>query len=297
MIGIVMLNYNEWDLTIDSILSIRKHCKYSYKVYLIDNCSAVKMTDSFRKFIADSDDCELIFNKKNSGYAAGNNLGIKRALDDNVDYILITNNDVIFKDNSIEELANFLSNNPEYGIAGPKVYLPNGDIQEINMGCKMTMLGKYLYLLRKTPLWRLSKHFVRKFHVEDKDLSMPFDIFAVSGCCFMMSLNATRKLYPLDENTFLFEEENIIGTCMEKNNLKTVYDINSQIIHLGGASTQGMSEFAYGCFINSEQYYCKAYLQAGIVQRGPLLLIRLVTYCNKYGLSKGIKFLKTKYNV
>ena len=286
-----MLNYNGWDLTIECITSIRANCNYPYRIYIVDNCSTVEMTENFKSFISDSTDCELIFNKKNLGYSCGNNVGIKRAICDKAKFILITNNDVVFKENSIEELAKFLEKNAEYGIVGPKVYLPNGEIQEINMGCKMTMGGKYLYLLRKTPLRGVSKSFVRKFHAEDKDLSVPFDVYAVSGCCFMMSSTAAKKLYPLDENTFLFEEENIIGAKMEKMGLKTSYDVNSEIVHLGGASTKGMSEFAYGCFIKSEQYYCKAYLQANIIQRTPLFLFRLVYYFRHYGFHNGKKFV------
>ena len=278
-----MLNYNGWDMTIECIESIREHCKYPFRIYIVDNCSTVGMPENFKSFIANSNDCELLVNKKNLGYSCGNNVGIKRALDDNVDYVLITNNDIIFKKNSIEELTNFLNKNSEYGIVGPKVYLPNGKMQEINMGCKMTIGGKYLYLLRKTPLRIVSQKFVNKFHAADRDFSAPFDVYAVSGCCFMMSSDAAKKLYPLDENTFLFEEENIIGAKMEKLGLKTSYDVNSQIVHLGGASTQGLSEFAYGCFIKSEQYYCKTYLGANIIQRFPLLIFRILYYCQAYG--------------
>ncbi len=283
MIGIVILNYNEWDMTIKCINSIRKNCNLLYKVYVVDNNSPVRITKRIEKFFQSSKDVELIMNKFNKGYSAGNNVGIKKALDDLCDYVLISNNDVIFKRNSIENLYLFLKNHKEYGIVGPKVFLENGKFQEINMGCKMTMKGKYLYLLRKTPVKKISKSFVEKFNLNNINLDHSFDVYAVSGCCFMMSRFATKKLFPFDENTFLYEEENIIGMKMEKLKLKTCYCVDSEIIHLGGASTEKMSEFSYKCFIQSEQYYCKNYLNASILQRFPLLFIRCCIYIKSYG--------------
>lgn len=294
MIGIVILNYNGWDMTIDCIKSIRKSCQYPYKIYIVDNASPIKMTEKFKTFMDQSVDCELILHLVNKGYSAGNNVGIKRALDDKCDYILISNNDVIFKENSIEELSDYLDEHKAYGIAGPKVYCPNGEIQEINMACKMTMSGKYKYILRKTPLRAITRSFVEEFHADKQDLKTPFDVYAVCGCCFMMTRRAAEGLYPMDENTFLYEEENIIGIRMEKLNLKTIYDTNSEVIHLGGASTQKISAFAYGCFVQSEQYYCKEYLKANIFQRFPLYVFRILKYIKLYGFKDLKRNLKRK---
>lgn len=294
MIGIIILNYNGWGLTIKCIESIRTTCKKNYRIYIVDNASTTEMTKTFKEFIDESDDIELLINKINKGYSAGNNVGIKRALEDNCNYFLITNNDVIFKDESIDELCNFLDNNSEYGIVGPKVFLPNGKIQEINMGCKLTLAGKYLYILRKTPLKFLSTKFVKKFHAVDQNLKEPFDVFAVSGCCFMLSSNAMKILYPMDENTFLYEEENIIGVKLEKAGLKTKYDTNSEIIHIGGESTKHLSAFAYKCFIESEVYYCRTYLDASIVQLIPLIAFRIIKYIFNYGFFNFKSLLKNR---
>lgn len=108
MIGIVILNFNGWDMTMNCIESIRKSCKISYKIYIVDNASTIQMTKKFKLLIDNSYDCELLINQKNRGYSAGNNVGIKRALEDNCEYILISNNDVIFKNESIENLCSYL---------------------------------------------------------------------------------------------------------------------------------------------------------------------------------------------
>ena len=62
---------------------------------------------------------KLIRNKKNLGYAGGNNIGIKYLLKkENCDYILILNDDTIVNKNIINELLKSLNNNAHNGIAG-----------------------------------------------------------------------------------------------------------------------------------------------------------------------------------
>lgn len=292
-----MLNYNSWDMTIDCINSLRANCMIPYKVYIVDNASIKHMTDKFMVFISKAKDCELLKNDSNKGYSAGNNVGIKKALEEGCEYILISNNDVIFRKNSIEKLCEYLNNHCEYGIAGPKIYLQSGDIQEINMGCKMTLAGKYKYILRKTPFKGLTTQFVNKFHATSQDLSRPFDVYAVSGCCFMMSRYAAEQLFPMDENTFLYEEENIIGCRMEKLGLKTVYDSESEIIHLGGASTQGESALSYSWLVESEIYYCLHYLKALRIQIIPLFIIRTANYIIKYRVYHLNIYLRKSFSI
>ena len=282
MIGIVMLNYNNWQLSIDCIHNIRHHIDTEYNIYLVDNHSSEKMPDVMYRLIKDGKDLVFLKSEINRGYAAGNNIGIQRAIADGCSEILITNNDVIYNDSSISNMKHYLSNNVDVGIVGPKIYLPNGELQEINMVSKMTVAGKYFYLLRKTPFRELSKNFVNRFHGKGTDKNSPFIVYAVSGCCFMVSERAFKYVFPLDEGTFLYEEENIIGARMEKSGLKTVYCTDSVITHIGGGSTNGFSEFAYNCFMESEKYYLKEYCHASIFQYLPLYFLRKLYGYYKY---------------
>ena len=78
MIGIILLNYNEWDLTVDCVDSIRNTTNTEYRIYIIDNGSATKTTDRFQEMIRKGKDIELIRSDVNLGYAGGNNIGISR---------------------------------------------------------------------------------------------------------------------------------------------------------------------------------------------------------------------------
>lgn len=278
MIGIIILNYNNWDETLKCINSILKTTlKVDYRIYLVDNASSIEMPECFYN-ILDNKTITFLKSEKNQGYSAGNNIGIKKALEDNCEKILISNNDVYYNENSILELSRFLDLNRDVGIVGPKIYLMDGSIQEINMGVKMGIREKYKYLIRKTPLKFLIKDFLMKFNAINNDLEEPFNVYAVSGCCFMMTKECAMDITPLDENCFLYEEENIIGCKMEKSGYLTVYNPNSNIIHAHGQATKGMGAFSYTCFVESELYYCKFYLNVPNLKVFPLYIIRTCKY-------------------
>ncbi len=278
MVGIVILNYNTWNQTIRCIESILKQrIKAPYTIYLVDNASEKKMPEKCRTLI-EQNSVELIRARKNKGYAAGNNLGIRKALVHGCDAFLISNNDVVFEENMIDSLYLYLQEHSGAGIVGPKVLMPNGKMQETNLGCKMTLKGKYLYLLRKTPFRRKSMKFVSQFRIKEEELKGTKKVFGVSGCCFMISKAAVEKIGLLDENTFLFEEENILGCQMEQNGYDVYLLPEVSVVHKHGQTTKYRKAFSFLCLVESEIYYCRKYLKEPIVKILPLYLIRLCEY-------------------
>jgi GT2 family glycosyltransferase len=68
----------------------------------------------------------LIENKENLGFAEGNNVGIRFALKNAADFILILNNDTLVDKNLIEKLLEIAKKDPKAGILGPKIYFAPG---------------------------------------------------------------------------------------------------------------------------------------------------------------------------
>ncbi len=68
----------------------------------------------------------LIKNDKNVGFAEGNNIGIKYALNNlNPDYILLLNNDTVVDKGFLVEMLKVSESDNEIGIVGPKIYFYN----------------------------------------------------------------------------------------------------------------------------------------------------------------------------
>lgn len=280
MIGIVILNYNSWSDSAECISSILDgETKTEYRIYLVDNASPEQPEPEQIRFLEKSDVC-LIQNKENKGYSAGNNVGIKAALDDGCSAVLISNSDVRYEKGSIAKMEAFLMEHPEAGIVGPKIILGNGQIQKECMMFKTGSKEKYLLRTRLHILFpRYNSRYWGREHDYEKEI---FQVYAVMGCCFMMSRNCALDVTPLDENTFLYEEELILGIQMEKSGWKTFYYPESVIHHLHGKTTEKVKAFAYTCNVCSEIYYCRKYLGMRRWQIWPLIWYR-----------SGIYFLKS----
>ncbi len=104
MIGIVILNYRNWDDTLRCVRSIWKNPpKESFQIILVDNASP-NMPEYDLDAMVQQYQILYIKNKENKGYNAGNNVGIAKALELKCDAVLISNNDVCFERGCIQEL-------------------------------------------------------------------------------------------------------------------------------------------------------------------------------------------------
>ena len=278
MIGIVILNYMNWDDTIECVQSIQKF-EYSelYHIYIVDNNSP-NTIDYDLKFLINNSKVTLIWNKENKGYSAGNNIGIKMAKEHNCDAILISNSDVRFEENSIELMYQYLNKHTNVGIVGPKIILKDGSAQRNNLLKKTTLKEKYLIRTKLNTIFR--KLSIQYFGTE-RSYDYECTVYAVSGCCFMISKNCINKIEYLDENTFLYDEELILGLMMERYTIKTVYYPAAIVRHLHGQSTKYTKPFAFACMISSEIYYCINYLNAKKLAIMPLYIYRSLCYLGR----------------
>ena len=126
---IVILNYGTYDLTIEVIKQLYENLEYdNYRVMVVDNCSPNESADVLKK---KSKELNYIFfaNSVNSGYATGNNIGIRYAIDNDFQYTWILNNDVELREkNVLKELVCILQMHEEIGCIGPKIYNADGTI-------------------------------------------------------------------------------------------------------------------------------------------------------------------------
>jgi GT2 family glycosyltransferase len=99
IISVVILNYQTFSDTIDFIEQIKLQKDIDINILIVDNCSP---NNSF-KILSDNyksdDKVKVIQSERNGGYAYGNNFGFRYLENKETDYILISNNDIILKNN------------------------------------------------------------------------------------------------------------------------------------------------------------------------------------------------------
>ena len=102
-IGIVTVTFNSSSVLDDFFTSIEQQDYPEFNLYLIDNNS---IDDTLLKVESWSFKSKVILkNTNNLGVAAGNNQGIKLALKDGCDFVLLLNNDTVFEDKLLSKLV------------------------------------------------------------------------------------------------------------------------------------------------------------------------------------------------
>ena len=117
---VLILSYNGKNFLIDAVQSYLD-CEYpNFKVAVIDNGS----TDGTEDFIRNNyPNVVFMRSEKNLGYSGGMNLGLVYAFEqNNYDYVLITNNDVIADKQIITALVETATANPGTAFTTGKVY-------------------------------------------------------------------------------------------------------------------------------------------------------------------------------
>lgn len=283
MTGFVILNYNTWEESKRCILSVfESNLNDDYKIYLVDNGSTVLPCEELQVLLS-HEKVQCIANKSNVGYARGNNIGIEFALNDGCESIVVSNNDVVFCADSVSFMRDYIHDNPETGIVGPKILDSSNVVQRSHLAVRTGLKEKYLV---RTFLRGFAQTLNQAYYASCA-VTSPLEVYAVSGCCFIISRSCAKALSPVfDERTFLYEEELILGIRMEKAGFKTVYLPKSVVFHYHGSSSKHVKAFAFTEFVKSEIYYCKSYLNANVFKVLPLYLIRLSSYILRSFTSK-----------
>lgn len=116
LVSIIMLTFNALDYTKKCIKSIYEHTSVPFELVLVDNNSK----DGTRKYLQSlkkkHKNVQVILNRSNKGFAAGNNQGVAKARGN---FVLLLNNDVLVADGWLESMLEGLKKHSSIGAVGP----------------------------------------------------------------------------------------------------------------------------------------------------------------------------------
>lgn len=212
--GIVIVHYNDIE-SLNSLINNIKDYKNIDRIVIVDNNSKEQIKKELKKI--NNKKVKLIENKENKGFAYAINIGCKELIKEYKECnIIISNCDIIIdKEEDIKELISKLDDK-NVGVVSP-IILENN---KLNRGWKqpsplMDSLLNIIYIHR---FLRNKYVFYKESHY-DKKISK---VDVVSGCFFLMKSKTLEKINYLDENTFLYYEENILA--------KKIKDIKKDLI-------------------------------------------------------------------
>ena len=194
-IDIIILHFGDITVTQQCIKSIEAKAKGYRNIILINNDVTIDLTKHIKK----QKKRIIINSEKNHGFAAGVNIGIKKALHNKADFVCLLNNDVTIKKDFVQPIVTFMSKQENAGIAGSIIeFALNG----------MSMFDHGAYVSNTTGKGTHSNNASIKF-------KKPQLVDYVSGCCMMIKKEVFDTIGYFDERFFMYYED--VDFCLRAN--------------------------------------------------------------------------------
>lgn len=250
-VSIILLNYNGFEDTINCFQSIQKISYDNYDVILVDNASTDASINKIMTYLQDNN-AEHVFFKTpeiamdnimpkpkisliqslfNGGYGHGNNIGIKYALKNDAQYILVLNNDTIVDSGFVEPMVKICEEDKRVGIASGKIHFYNKpDVIWFNGGKFSPCTAK-----------------VEHFNFNEKDVGqVPREaVTFISGCLWLIPRKVFRDVGFIYEEYFMYMEDVEFCQRVLTKGYKLKIAKDSNILHKVGGSYSGqLSSFS-----------------------------------------------------
>lgn len=226
---IVVLNWNQPDLTVECVkslekLSIPKGC--DVKTIIVDNGSTDNSVEKFRKLPS----VTVIEAGKNFGFAGGNNIGIRYAIDYKADFVMILNNDTEVDKMLLVNLLDFLTKNKKTAITSPKIYFAKG--YEFHKKYSKNQLGKVLWYAGGKIDWNnIYGENIGVDQVDKKQFDKTKQIDFATGACFLARITALKEVGLFDEKYFMYKEDEDLCVRLAKKDWKIFYVPGAKLWH------------------------------------------------------------------
>lgn len=191
-VTVVVLNWNGLGDTLECLESLAGLDYPRYRVLVVDNGSTDGSPVAIRQRFPD---VEVIETGENLGYAGGNNVGLRYALAQGADYVLLLNNDTVVAPDMLRWLVEAAEKDPRVGVAGPMIYYHDQPEVVWSVG------GGIDWRRGQTWMIGLDEPDDGRFGTEPREVDF------ITGCAMLVRAAALREAGLLDERFFLYYEE------------------------------------------------------------------------------------------
>lgn len=188
---ILILVWNNISDTLECLNSIQELDYPNYSVAVIDNGSTIDVKNPIKSNFSN---VHFIETAENLGYAEGNNVGIRYALSQQADFVLILNNDTIVDPQAVSELVKAGQAHPDAAVLCPKIYFSAPPTKIMFAGAE----------------WDAESAMFKYFGLgqEDTGKEERLQETAVgSGCALLIRASAITRVGMFDPRFFLLWEE------------------------------------------------------------------------------------------
>jgi len=243
---VVTVTYNTAEDTTAFLHSLKrvKTPDFEIATIVVDNGSekVYKLPDGLKN-------TRLIRSDTNTGFSGGYNIGMKEALKNGADFILIVNNDTEMDPDMLTNLLQVLESDPKIGMTTPKIYFAKG--HEFHKDrYKPEDLGKVFWFAGGYTDWNNVMSVHRGIdEVDHGQYDKTEEIEFASGCCLLFKREVLERVGLLDDRYFLYYEDADLNERVRRDGYKVFYVPSAKLIHINAASTGGAGNVLHDYFL------------------------------------------------
>ena len=276
-VAVIIVNYNDAEDTKKYVKTISEY-KILDRIVVVDNLSTTAGTfDSLKKL--ENSKVKVISSDKNGGYDYGNNFGVKylQSINEKYDYIIISNPDIEITENAIKHCLEVIEEDKTIGVIAPRMFdKENKPIRR--SAWKMRTFA--LDVIHSTRLLEMIFYkILRNGEYNSEDYKKEkLEVEAISGAFFIIRSNVLEEINLLDENVFLFYEEDILAKKLKEKEYKTISLNSEKFIHFE-SQTIGKT---YSYFkkkkelYKSKIYYHKTYNKMNFIEHLIFIILQFI---------------------
>jgi GT2 family glycosyltransferase len=168
---------------------------------------------------------EVIVNAANLGYAAGNNVGLQRALEAGADYILLLNNDTLVAPDMLDELVAAALADQRAGLLSPKMYYADQP-------------DRLWYAGAQQQPWTLAAVRTHRGESDSAEPQTPQAVDYVFGCGMLIRRAVLEEVGLFDPGYFMYYEDADFCLRVRAAGYRLLYVPRARLWHRVAASTQ-----------------------------------------------------------
>jgi hypothetical protein len=240
-VGIVIVNWNTRDLLRGCLRSLAaSEPSVKRRVVVVDNASSDNSAAMVR---TEFPEVTVLENAQNVGYAAANNLGLRRlgfgqpCAPEAPRYALLLNPDTELPSDALRAMIARLDADPKIGAGGPRLVLPNG---KLDLACRRS------FPTPEVAMWRmlgLSKLFPKsrlfgRYNLTYLDEHLETEVDCVVGAFMMVRREAIARVGLLDEAFWMYGEDIDWAYRIKQDGWKILYYPKVTVLHIKRAASR-----------------------------------------------------------
>jgi GT2 family glycosyltransferase len=241
-IGVVVLNYENFQETISCVDSVIKQQR-SIPIVVVDNQSPNNSFVLLIRHFSGNTNVTVLQAGRNGGYSAGNNIGIRAFRKRGINNVIIATSDTRLESVDLIERC-LAARDAGIAVVGPYV---RSDKPGSDNPVMFRLSLQYIFAIHLGKLWTLAKQAAQLNFMKPRaaDTSMPSDVtdvYMVHGCFLFLSEHYLFAFGELDEDLFMYGEEDLISFNCIRRGLRVIYDPRMVVYH-GDAKSTSPGEF------------------------------------------------------